>query len=102
MQPAPQSPLAAAAGTLFLSAALGILFVALFAAASSDPCHAVMRHPDAVLPLLLLTLNMSGLFACAVFASVFGGSGHEGGGGRYEPSGKPGAVRRACVLRASR
>jgi hypothetical protein len=74
MAPAPQSPRSAAAQILVFGAAMGILFVALFAAASSGPCHAVMRHADAVWPLLLLTLNLAGLFACAAFVTAFGSS----------------------------
>jgi hypothetical protein len=58
------------ATSLFVGAGLGILFVALFVATSHAATHELVRRPDALLAMILLMLNMSGLFACAAFATA--------------------------------
>jgi hypothetical protein len=102
MVPPSRSPFAAAAGTIILGAALGILFVALFVAASGRPYDDVMRQPEALLPLLLLVLNMSGLFACAALATEFGASVRDRGAGPCARAKRPGGDHRAFAVAASR
>jgi hypothetical protein len=102
MAPNSQSPFAAAAGAVVLGAALGILFVALFVATSGQPYDDVMRQPEALLPLLLLTLNMSSLFACAAFATAFGGSARDPGNGLRARTKRPGGDGRAFAVAATR
>jgi hypothetical protein len=102
MAPSSQSPFTAAAGTIILGAALGILFVALFVAMSGQPYDGVMRHPEALLPLLLLMLNMSSLFACAALATAFGGSARDPGNGRSARTKRPGSDGRAFAVAARR
>jgi hypothetical protein len=69
--PTSQPPLSAAASSIVLGAALGVVFVALFVA-TSGPWHELLRRPDAVLPMLLLLVNMSGLFTGLMFAAASG------------------------------
>jgi hypothetical protein len=102
MVPPSRPPFAAVAETIILGAALGILFVALFAVLSSGPCHDVMRQTEAVLPLLLLTLNMSGLFACAAFATTFGASARDPGGGQRARTRRPSGGGQAFAMATAR
>lgn len=54
-----------------LGTALGILFVALFVAASG-PWNELLRRSDAVLPMLAVLANMSALFTALLFAAAAG------------------------------
>jgi hypothetical protein len=58
------------AASLVTGAALGILFLALFVATSSGAMHDLVRRPDALPAMILLMLNLSGLFTCAAFATA--------------------------------
>jgi hypothetical protein len=60
------------AHSLSQDAALGVLFVALFAAASPADVRDLVRRPDALLAMTCLLLNLGGLFACAAFATATG------------------------------
>jgi hypothetical protein len=63
-------PASSLATSLVVGASLGILFVALFVATSGAATHELVRRPDALLAMILLMLNMSGLFTCAAFATA--------------------------------
>ena len=49
--------------------ALGILFIALLAAAGQGPARDLLQRPDAVVAVLCLLTNMCALFATAVAAT---------------------------------
>jgi hypothetical protein len=55
---------------LLQGTALAVLFVALLAACGPPWVRDVLHSPDALVPLLCLMLELSGLFACAVFATA--------------------------------
>jgi hypothetical protein len=60
------------AHSLSQGAALGVLFVALLVAASPDNVRDLVGRSDALVAVVCLMLNLSGLFACAAFATAMG------------------------------
>ena len=87
-------------------AAVGILFTALFVASCQDAFHDLVQRPDAVFPVLWLTLNMCALLACGAFATSFASGERDDAQSRRGPGGGrralfPVAARAAAVRRCA-
>ncbi len=103
MSPSPPcaSPLSTLMGNLLFGAALGVLLLALLVAANTA-VHDLLARPDSLVAMIWLLLNLSGLFACALFATAFGAGEREPWSEDGAPPRRPGAIPLALAIRRSR